>query len=87
MSASGVGVPGRSTGSPDTIETVEYHHAEWDHYFMTGDLDEIAKLDNGTFAGRARTGQQFNAFPMDSAIGTSVCRFIATRQTSTYVRR
>ena len=69
---------GRPASPEETIDIVEYHHAAWDHYFMTGDMDEIAKLDNGTFEGWARTGQEFKVFPPESATGTSVCRFFST---------
>ena len=34
-----------------TISVIEYYHAVFDHYFVTGIADEITKLDNGTFAG------------------------------------
>jgi hypothetical protein len=59
---------------------IEYYHAAFDHYFVTSSADEIAKLDEGTIAGWARTGKQFNAYPrMDadpSLVG--VCRFFST---------
>jgi hypothetical protein len=64
--------------SAATIKVVEYHHAEWDHYFMTADPTEIAMLDAGIFQGWARTGYQFNAYPTDSAVGSPVCRFFST---------
>ena len=38
---------------------VEYHHAQFDHYFITANEDEIAKLDGGVFDGWARTGLTF----------------------------
>jgi len=64
-------------GSATTV-VIEYHHAAWDHYFVTGDADEITKLDNGTFVGWTRTGHQFLAYPTGSFIGSSVCRFFST---------
>jgi len=57
---------------------VEYYHEAFDHYFITNRPDEIAKLDNGTFVGWARTGLTFNAYPRASAGGASVCRFFST---------
>ena len=57
---------------------VEYHHAEWDHYFVTDIPAEIEKLDNGTFAGWKRTGEGFGVYS-DMPPGTAgVCRFFST---------
>jgi hypothetical protein len=57
---------------------VEYYHAEWDHYFVTDIPGEIAKLDNGTFVGWARTGEGFDVYS-DFPPGTAgVCRFFST---------
>ena len=69
---------GKGSASPAKIALVEYHHAAWDHYFATGSPEEIAKLDNGTFAGWSRTGREFNAYPSGSESGASVCRFFTT---------
>jgi probable HAF family extracellular repeat protein len=56
---------------------VEYHHAGFDHYFLTANPDEIAALDNGVFLGWARTGQTFNVY-VDAPIGTNAtCRFFS----------
>jgi hypothetical protein len=63
---------------PATVELIEYHHAEWDHYFMTGIPDEITKLDNGTFVGWARTGYKFKSYPLGTAASNVVCRFFST---------
>jgi hypothetical protein len=57
---------------------VEYRHAEWNHFFVTGIAEEIAKLDNGTFAGWARTGRAFGAHAPGDAQGVPVCRFFST---------
>ncbi|MFO1414032.1 MAG: hypothetical protein U1F10_09045 [Burkholderiales bacterium] len=57
---------------------VEYHHAEWDHYFVTAEADEIAKLDSGAFAGWARTGESFPVAAVDTAGTDNVCRFFST---------
>jgi hypothetical protein len=61
-----------------TIPVIEYYHAVFDHYFMTGIADEITKLDNGTFAGWARTGQQFLAYPLGTVGTVPTCRFFST---------
>jgi hypothetical protein len=61
-----------------TIRVIEYYHAAFDHYFVTGIADEIAKLDNGTFAGWARTGQQFLAYPTGTVATVPTCRFFST---------
>ncbi len=57
---------------------IEYYHAGFDHYFMTDIPDEIAKLDNGTFAGWARTGQSFAVYADYPAGTAGVCRFFST---------
>ena len=71
----------RGTGvatPPTTVDIVEYYHQEWDHYFVTGIADEIAKLDAGVFAGWARTGLKFKAYPLDEPGTQNVCRFFST---------
>ena len=62
------------------VVAVEYHHAAFDHYFVTAIADEITKLDNGTFVGWARTGRSFNVYPSTAAPAGSVpvCRFFST---------
>ena len=57
---------------------IEYYHAAFDHYFITRNPDEITKLDNGTFAGWARTGLTFNVYATATAGASSVCRFFST---------
>lgn len=59
-------------------KVIEYYHAEFDHYFITASADEIAKLDNGTFVGWARTGRAFNVFASDTPGTVDVCRFFST---------
>jgi O-glycosyl hydrolase len=78
MSVSGLGVSSSSSPPEETIDLVEYYHQGWDHYFVTSDSDEMAKLDEGTFEGWERTGQQFKAYPKDGTNGTKVCRFFST---------
>jgi len=53
---------------------VESYNASLDHYFITYVADEIAKLDNGTFKGWARTGLSFNAFATTQSGTSAVCR-------------
>jgi hypothetical protein len=60
-----------------TVTLVEYYHAAFDHYFVTHLADEIAKLDNGTFAGWARTGRTLKAWSAPAAGTTPVCRFFS----------
>jgi phenylpyruvate tautomerase PptA (4-oxalocrotonate tautomerase family) len=65
---------------PETVDVVEFHNAALDHYFITANPDEMAKLDNGTFKGWARTGLKFKGFPADSralaeGITRVVCRY------------
>lgn len=59
------------------VDVLEFYHAGFDHYFVTSDPVEIAKLDNGTYTGWQRTGQSFRAFAStDTSPGASpVCRF------------
>ena len=61
-----------------TADAIEYYHAAFDHYFVTTIGDEVAKLDNGTFVGWARTGQQFKVYKDRSASFAIVCRFFST---------
>jgi hypothetical protein len=36
---------------PATVSVIEYYHAGFDHYFITANTDEIARLDDGSIAG------------------------------------
>lgn len=67
----------RLAGDRQTLDLVEYHHAGFDHYFVTGIVDEMRKLDDGTFAGWARTGESFAALPVGAAASLDVCRFFS----------
>jgi hypothetical protein len=62
---------------------VEYHHAAFDHYFMTPVAAEIAALDAKTppFQDWSRTGFAFNAYVNATAPAQSVaiCRFFNDR--------
>lgn len=53
---------------------VEFHHAGFDHYFVTANPDEIAGLDTGA-GGWARTGLAFKAIDAASAAELPNCRF------------
>ncbi|MFO1314947.1 MAG: hypothetical protein U1F58_05040 [Burkholderiales bacterium] len=60
------------------VDVVEFHHAGFDHYFMTANPTEIAKLDDGTFKGWLRTGYGFKAYAIGSSPGPAtnpVCRY------------
>jgi len=80
--SSGVGSPQSftvsGTGVAALVELVEYYHRAWDHYFVTSLPDEIAKLDDGTFAGWKRTGQVFSAYALGTSGTSAVCRFFST---------
>jgi hypothetical protein len=79
LAAGGVRSPGAGPVTTSSlVKVIEYHHAEWDHYFVTGLPDEIAKLDNGTFVGWTRTGQAFNVFLSGTPDTAEVCRFFST---------
>ena len=69
---------GKTSGPAATIALKEYYHAEWNHYFVTGNPEEIMKLDSGVFAGWVRTGKQFNAYAPQNASANPVCRFFST---------
>jgi hypothetical protein len=43
----------------NTLGAIEYYYADFNSYFVTAQPDEIVKLDNGVFAGWARTGLRF----------------------------
>lgn len=62
------------TGAPVAVTVVEFYNAALDHYFITYAAEEIAKLDNGTFKGWARTGQIFKAYATPQAGASAVCR-------------
>jgi hypothetical protein len=90
LRSSTITVQSDGSGSPQAIvasgngraaavaAAVEYHHGDFDHYFVTAIADEIAKLDNGTFAGWTRTGRQFNVLTSSAPGLATVCRFFST---------
>ena len=84
VSVSGTGTTattnGSTNGNTNTIVTVvEYHNADFDHYFITPVAAEINLLDSHTppFQAWSRTGLTFNAY-MGATASTSavdICRF------------
>ncbi len=68
-------IAGRANAA--TVDAVEFRHAALDHYFVTANADEIAKLDTGFFTGWTRTGLGFKVLePADTSPGAMpVCRF------------
>ena len=64
-----------STPAPDTATAIEYHHASFDHYFVTTNADEIAKIDAGVIAGWTRTGESFTVQTRSRGDAMPVCRF------------
>jgi hypothetical protein len=63
--------------TPPVVQLVEYFHAAFGHYFVTHIVDEIAKLDDGTFAGWTRTGRTINAWTTPGPNTAAVCRFFS----------
>jgi hypothetical protein len=82
LSMSGTGVTVTTPPPPPpaatTVDLIEYYHAAFGHYFITYLSGEITKLDNGTFAGWARTGRQFKAWTETASGLSAVCRFFTT---------
>jgi len=66
------------TVAAQTMVAVEFHHAQFDHYFVTVNADEISKLDVGFFVGWARTGETFKVYPTGTTGAVDVCRFFST---------
>ena len=67
--------PTRATAG--LVDIVEFHHAAFDHYFVTADPVEIGKLDSGQTTGWQRTGLTFKGLDAgDTSPGARpVCRF------------
>ena len=63
---------------PVATSAIEYYHAAFNHYFITAIPVEIAKLDDGTFVGWARTGLRVNVFATATSGTLVVCRFFST---------
>jgi hypothetical protein len=76
-----IGIASQNNGSMPMV-VVEYHHASFDHYFITPNLTEIGLLDTHAppFQEWSRTGFSFNAYVNATAPAGSVaiCRFFNT---------
>lgn len=74
--------PQRGVSSPrncrSTQTAVEFHHAAFDHYFVTTLAKEITLLDDGTLAGWTRTGATFPVYASGTAGTAATCRFFST---------
>jgi hypothetical protein len=66
-------VAGSGVGA--TVEVIEYHRADIDHYFMSSLAAESDALGSGRFKGWARTGRAFSAYASAQADTSPVCRF------------
>jgi len=58
-----------------TTAVVEYVHAGFGHYFVTGFAADIEALDSGRLAGWSRTGRAFQAYAQAGGGLATVCRF------------
>jgi len=73
---SGVHQLDMATGLPaGRRRAVEYYHYNFDHYFVSADLDEIAALDDGAFFGWLRTGFGMRVAEASSPANLPTCRF------------
>ncbi len=72
--AGAVDIGALETDAVTAVNVIEYYHAALDHYFITWVPDEIAKLDDGTFTGWARTGLSFKVYPVLQPETSPVCR-------------
>ncbi|MBI4740317.1 MAG: DUF1566 domain-containing protein [Betaproteobacteria bacterium] len=61
-----------------TASAVEYYHAGFGHYFVTGAADEAAAIDSGAIKGWTRTGQTYSVYSQGGAGLAPVCRFFST---------
>lgn len=60
---------------PASTTLVEYFHADFGHYFVTGLAAEIAALDGGQFGGWTRSGKTFKVYVSGADGLLPVCRF------------
>lgn len=67
----------RLAGDRQTQDLLEYFHAGFGHYFLTGIADEIRKLDDSIIPGWQRTGQGFAVLPVGAGGAFDVCRFFS----------
>jgi photosystem II stability/assembly factor-like uncharacterized protein len=54
---------------------IEFYHRDFNHYFVSADVDEIAGLDAGVFQGWARTGEGIRVAEGSDIGNQPVCRF------------
>jgi len=73
--------PATTPTAATSVDVIEYYHADWDQYFVTAIPEEIARLDDGSVVGWARTGRQFKAYPLGASQGVNVCRFFSIAAT------
>lgn len=79
-----IGTTGTGTNAvaPTIVTVVEYHHSEWDHYFVTPIQNEITLLDAAAppLQDWSRTGFTFKAYASAGAPASTVaiCRFFNT---------
>ena len=64
-----------STPPAGRRRAVEFHHAAFDHYFVSADVDEITGLDDGVFQGWLRTGYGTRVAEPGSPFDSPTCRF------------
>ncbi len=67
----------RAVPATALVEAIEFHHAGFNHYFVTSIAKEISDLDTGVHKGWARTGQKFFVITIGGSVvdAVSVCRF------------
>ncbi len=72
-------IPATGNLPAGSIPVVEYYNAEFDHYFITADTDEMDWLDADPFGNFQRTGLVFYGFfdPYYAPDAMPVCRFYA----------
>lgn len=77
MVAAGGNIPESTSrsGGGGKATAVEFFHAGFRHYFLSANTGEIAKLDDGTFAGWSRTGETFKVNTIGTEGLAAVCRF------------
>lgn len=59
----------------DVVAATEFYNRTLDHYFLSTDPAEIAKLDSGATVGWVRTGLRFLVHAKQAAGTSPVCRF------------
>jgi hypothetical protein len=60
---------------PDKVIVVEFYHAGFDHYFITGSEQDVSILDAGMLPGWSRTGYSFYAWAGAAGGTNPVCRY------------